>query len=222
MDVGDTLEATISGLADCTTSYFAVKAYNFVGECPDFSNEISGWPRPTVDSATPAAALQGSRLTLDVTGTNFEAGATLEIDNPDVFMGQASTLSCNQIQVATTVEPTARGVRPAEIGNFTVTVVNPDDVYGDLPRAFAVLINEARFDVNTSDATTQGRVDGKDTVSISRPFGSRDGDPTYDPDADFNGDGWVDGTDLAYIAANLGRCWSGNAWTVAACPESLR
>ena len=46
--------------------------------------------------------------------------------------------------------------------------------------------------------------------------------PLYDPDFDFDGDGWVDGQDLAYLASNMGRCWDGAAWTLAACPANLR
>ena len=30
------------------------------------------------------------------------------------------------------------------------------------------------------------------------------------------------GVDLAYIASNLGRCWSNGVWSASACPANLR
>ena len=59
---------------------------------------------------------------------------------------------------------------------------------------------------------------------LSRQFGMRESNPNYDADDDFDGDGWVDGQDLAYIASNLGRCWSAStrSWTLAACPTGLQ
>jgi len=219
IDVGNVLGTTISGLSDCTTWYLAVKAYNGAGSSPNYSNEISGYPRPTVTTTTPAAAKQGAQLTIDVTGTNFQTGAAVELDNPNVIIQSAHAISCTHMQFLATIDPTASGVRPAAIGHFTMTVVNPDDVFGSRTSAFEVLVDPARFDVNKSDAATAGRLDGKDTVWLSRIFGGREGDSLYDPDSDFNGDGWVDGDDLSYVAGNLGSCWNGSAWSLSACPN---
>jgi hypothetical protein len=217
IDVGNVLGTTISGLTDCTTWYLAVKAYNGAGSSPNFSNEVSGYPRPTVTATTPAAAQQGDQITIDVTGTNFQTGAVVELNNPNVLIQSARALSCTHVQFLATIDPTAPGVRPAEIGDFTMTVVNPDDVFGSRTNGFEVLVDPARFDVNKSDTATSGRLDGKDTVWISRVFGGHEGDALYDPDSDFNGDGWVDGADLSYVAGNLGRCWTGSAWSASAC-----
>jgi hypothetical protein len=219
IDVGNVLGTTISGLSDCTTWYLAVKAYNGAGSSPNYSNEISGYPRPTVTTTTPAAAKQGAQLTIDVTGTNFQTGAAVELDNPNVIIQSAHAISCTHMQFLATIDPTASGVRPAAIGHLTMTVVNPDDVFGSRTSAFEVLVDPARFDVNKSDAATAGRLDGKDTVWLSRIFGGREGDSLYDPDSDFNGDGWVDGDDLSYVAGNLGSCWNGSAWSLSACPN---
>ena len=52
-DVGNTIETTASGLADCTTWYFAVTAYNGAGES-GYSSEASSWPRAVLASANPA------------------------------------------------------------------------------------------------------------------------------------------------------------------------
>ena len=218
-DVGASTEATVA-LADCTNWYVAVKAYNGAGESPAFSNEIAGWARPRVDASTPGARLQGSVFTLGIAGSNFRPGATVEIDNPNVHFASVDVVDCDTIQLAATVEPTASGVRAAEVGTFTVSVTNPDDTFGARADAFEVLIDPARFDVNQSDSATRDRVDGKDTVWLARLFGSPETSVLYDPDFDLDGDGWVDGQELSYVASNLGRCWSGTAWTVESCPSS--
>lgn len=217
-----TTTATINNLNDCQTWYVAVKAYNSAGESTQFSNELSGWPRPAVSSATPGAVQQGQQVVVNISGSNFQSGATVEIDNPRVTLTSVRVNSCNQVQLLATVEPTAPNASAARVGSFALSVVNPDTVFGSRSDTFQVAVNPARFDINTSDATTQGRIDGKDTVWLARLFGSQEGTPTFDPDSDFDGDGWIDGNDLAYIASNLGRCWSGTAWSTAACPEGLR
>jgi hypothetical protein len=134
-----------------------------------------------------------------------------------------AVLSCSHIQLLATIEPTAGGIRPAQIGSLDVTVENLDSVFGKKSQAFTVLINPARFDVNKSDAVTTNRIDGKDMVYISRQFGLTESDPNYDGDDDFDGDGRVDGEDLAYIASNFGLCWAQatKTWTLAACPNNL-
>ncbi len=161
---------------------------------------------------------------MDVTGANFENGAVVDLGNPQVILTSIQVLTCNHIQLLATIEPTARTVRPAHVGRLDLTVSNPDSVFGIKSQAFEVLINPARFDVNQSDVTTKNRIDGKDTVYLSRQFGLNESDPNYDADDDFDGDGWVDGQDLAFIASNLGRCWStaSKSWSLSACPTGLQ
>jgi hypothetical protein len=161
---------------------------------------------------------------MDVMGANFLPGAVVDLGNPHVILTSVRVLSCNQIQLIATVEPTAKSVHPARVGRLDLTVANPDSVFGMKSQAFEVLINSKRFDVNQSDDMTRNRIDGKDTVYLARQFGLYESDPNYDADDDFDGDGWVDGQDLAYIASNLGRCWSASSktWTLAACPTGLQ
>ena len=216
--------ATITGLQDCTTYYVAIKAFNQAGVSVNFSNELSGWSRPGVTSATPSSAMQGDQINIRITGANFQGGAVVDLGNPNVFLTSISVDSCTQITLLATVEPTAGSVRPAQIGRLDLTVANPDSVFGMKSNAFEVLINPARFDINQSDDMTRNRIDGKDTVYLSRLFGMSESNPNYDADDDFDGDGWIDGQDLAYIASNLGRCWSvaSKSWSLAACPTALQ
>jgi hypothetical protein len=219
-----TTSATIPGLQDCATYFVAVKAFNASGESPNFSNELSGWSRPSVTAASPSSAMQGAQIVMDVTGTNFQSGAVVDLDNPHVNLTSIQVLSCTHIQLLATIEPTSSNIRPAHIGRVDLTVSNPDSVFGMKTQAFEVLLNPARFDVNKTDDTTRNRIDGKDTVYLTRQFGLNEFDPNYEADDDFDGDGWVDGQDLVYIASNLGKCWSSSSksWSLSACPQSLQ
>ena len=214
--------ATVTGLADCTNWFLAVKAVNSAGESTGYSNEVSGWPRPAVTGISPTSAMQGDQLLIDISGTNFQSGAVVDMGDPKIIVGSAQVTSCRSMQVLTTLEPRAANQKPAKVGNVKVTIENPDSVFGDRSDVFRVNIDPGRFDVNKADDFTRDRIDGKDTVWLSRMFGLVETDATYDPDFDFDGDGWIDGEDLAYLASNLGSCWTGSAWTVAACPASLR
>jgi hypothetical protein len=55
------------------------------------------------------------------------------------------------------------------------------------------------------DLNRDGRVDGQDLVILALAFGSRRGDPRYNPAADLNADSAVDGKDLAILAGNFGQ-----------------
>lgn len=238
-DVGAATQATITGLADCTNYYFAVKGYSATGESGSFSNQVAGWGRPVVSSTTPATVEQGDTRTLNISGANFKAGATVEYviagmparppGQELVRLQNISVISCNQIQASMTVEPTARGQRAMEIGTFDIDfqVTNPDSVFGAGSDTLNVVFGEQRADINRSDSTTIDRVDGKDLVWLAYSFGSVEGDANHNPDADLNGDGMVTGDDLVFLAApppggaapsRFGLCWNGSAWTMAACP----
>ncbi len=216
--------ASITGLQDCQTYFVAVRAFNAAGISPNYSNEISGWSRPAITTATPASAMQGDQIVMDIVGANFDQNATVDLGNPNIFLTGLSVIDCTHIQVLATIEPTARAIRAAQVGRVDLTISNPDSVFGMKSQAFEVLINPYRFDVNQSDSVTMNRIDGKDTVYLSRQFGLSDANPNYDPDDDFDGDGMIDGVDLAYIASNLGRCWSSTtkSWSLTACPLGLQ
>ena len=220
VDAGNVTQVILQGPPDCADSFFAVTAYNAAGES-EFSTEISSWPRPEINAVLPPSAMQGSLFTLDVNGMNFQPGTTVEIDNPNAFFDSPSVLACDQVQVSATVEPTAPGIRPAEVGSFSLSTTNPNQLTTAATPGFTVLVNPARFDIWSEPGPSQGRLDGRDTILLSRRFGSQEGDPLYDPDVDFDGNGWVDGNDLAYLGSNFGTCWTGSDWDASACPPSL-
>jgi parallel beta-helix repeat protein len=55
------------------------------------------------------------------------------------------------------------------------------------------------------DINGDGKVDGRDITIAARAFGTRPGNPRWNPDADINGDGRVDGRDITMIARNFGK-----------------
>jgi hypothetical protein len=249
VNVGQVTQATVSTLTDCADWHLAVKAYNNNGESPTFSNEIVGWPRPALSSmklgggaaVQKVVALQGTQAVLALTGKNFQFGATLEIQNRAVAVdldgnGQVNvndrlitvdsvTVSaCDQLQAVVSVGPGANGLPAAEIGLWDVTVVNPTDhdgveVYGTFADKFEVTVDPSRFDINQSSPATAGRLDGKDTIWFASVFGLQETAGLFDPNSDFNGDGWTDGDDLSYLANDMGKCWSNatKSWSEGAC-----
>ena len=107
---------------------------------------------------------------MNVMGANFLPGAIVDLGNPHVVLTSVTRISCNQMQLIATVDPTGPSLRAAQIGLLDLTVSNPDSVFGMKSQAFEVLINPARFDINQSDPSTTNRIDGKDTVSNACGF----------------------------------------------------
>ena len=208
-----------NNLTGCTTWHFAVTAYNTAGES-DYSAPVASWPRPEVDTMSPSSAMQGSIVALTVSGESFGPGAVLEIDNPNVHLSDP-VASCNgacncQYQILATIEPTAANVQPAEVGDFTLTIRNPGGL-ADASETFEVVVSQSRFDINRTVPSTDRRLDGLDTAWLGKAFGTQPGNAIYDPDYDFDGNGWVDGEDLAYLGSNFGECWSGSTWNASSC-----
>jgi hypothetical protein len=228
-DVKASTQVDLDGLQDCTTYYLAVKAYNHQGESSSFSNEVSGWPRPQLTSLVPGEFTQGEQVTVDLNGANFQQGAELLIDlssiptdasdRPLVSLENIAVLSCNRIQALITVEPTARGLRAMEVGEFSLQmeVRNPDTVFGARSEPLEVVFDASRADINRSDSTTTDRVDGKDLSWLTYAHGSVEGEAYYNPDADLDGNGQVDGVDLSWLAARFGQCRNGAGWSESAC-----
>ena len=105
--------------------YIAVKAYDGVGNLSaNYSNEISGWPRPTLATAFPSVAEQGRQLDVVFTGTNFQNGATLSFTEPGITVNSINVSSCGQLVANLTV---AASSAP---GAVSVDAVNPDMTFG--------------------------------------------------------------------------------------------
>ncbi len=134
-DVGNVTSTTVTGLANCTTWYFSVRAYDTGGlESPTDSNRVVGWPRPEITSVSPGAIEQGETLTFTVSGTNFYPGedgnpsrppARVKITWPGVVVKKTVVESCTRIRV------TISAADDADLGWVALTVENPDLTYSD-------------------------------------------------------------------------------------------
>ena len=250
-DVGNTTQTVLSGVADCDDSYFAVTAYNAAGES-GFSAEVNSWPRAEIRSATPTRVDQGSQFTMTFDGMNFDPSRDWEVvldpdpcvDDPSAPGGKDCpvyydpndlVVTCDRVELVPTVEPLVPGVRPAPAGTYRMTLRTTDGVQQAPPRDFVIDIDAARANVNTeSTPATELRLDGADLASLLRLYMQCDplvlgsscasGDAgNYDPDFDFDGDGRIDGSDLAeMMGSRWGGCWNGSSWSAAACPQWLR
>jgi len=133
IDLAAVTEHTLTGLADCTTWYVAVKAFDTSNqESEAFSNEVSGWARPTVVNVLPSSGAQGQRLDITVSGTNFQPGATVELSSPDVQVHSVTVSSCSELVADVTLGS------DAVIGSVDIDVINPDQVFGTGTGVFTV------------------------------------------------------------------------------------
>ncbi|MCP3981386.1 MAG: hypothetical protein GY716_18970 [bacterium] len=227
--VGHVTRATLQVEESCRPYFAAISAFNSGGESP-LSTEVRAFPDPEIVGISPASLPQGARQPVQVLGANFRPRAELSLDPASVpvdFDGNAlitlesfSVVACNRIEALVTVEPTARGIRAMEVGDAEVDlrVINPIPVSGIGSARLHVLFDLDRWDISRDDPLTLDRVDGADLTALAYAYARGEAEPRYHPDADLNGDGFVDGTDLAYLAAGFGLCRDDHGrWTVAAC-----
>ncbi len=156
VDVGNVTQTTMTGLTDCTMYYFGVKAYDTAAnESTSYSNEISGWSRPTVVSSTPFSAEQGRTLSLTIVGTNFQSGAAAVFSNAGISVSSTTVNACGQLTVNVTVGSAAAP------GASNLDVTNPDTVFGTGTGVFTV---QAAVAPSVSSTTP---VDGATGVSVA-------------------------------------------------------
>jgi hypothetical protein len=167
VDVGNVTTATLNGLTDCTQYYFGVKAYDTASnESANYSNEISGWPRPVVSLSAPSAAEQGRALALTITGSNFQPGATVIFSATGITVNSVTVNSCTQITANVTLSNTAT------VGAGNIEVDNPDLVFGTGTGLFTVQAGVAPTVASTNPASgaTGVSVAVDPTVTFSEPM----------------------------------------------------
>ncbi|HKQ60504.1 MAG TPA: Ig-like domain-containing protein [Candidatus Polarisedimenticolaceae bacterium] len=165
VDVGNTTQTTLNGLTDCTTYYFAATAYNAGGES-GYSNQASSWPRPVLSTALPASAEQGRSLSVVLAGTNFQAGSTIQLSNPNVTVSSVTINSCNQITLNLAVGATAAP------GAVAISVTHANGLQGSAPSLFTVTAAVAPTVGSTTptDGATGVAVNVQPTVTFSEPM----------------------------------------------------
>jgi hypothetical protein len=156
VDVGNVTATTVTGLTDCTTYYFGVKSYDTAGnESTSYSNQIQGWSRPVVTSATPSSAEQGRTLSVTIAGGNFPAGATALFANAGITVNSTTVNACGQLTLSVTVSNTAT------VGASNMDVTDTDGAFGTGVGIFTVTAAVAPTVSSTTPA------DGATGVSIA-------------------------------------------------------
>jgi hypothetical protein len=192
---------------------------------------------------------QGFQGAVTVTGARFEPGVVLELDHPGwtcpadatttecddalsnrqsaVRLENASVVDCNTLTAWAVFESTTPGAAPT-VGAYTLKVTNADGSSASLDGAFEISLDPSRRDHDKSEYWTSDRIDGLDLAGIMRTLPTDQpciccSDATcssFDHTMDIDGDGWIDGNDLALVYTDhFGLCWDGsrNNWTDQAC-----
>lgn len=163
-DVGNVTSTTLTGLTACTRYFISVKAYDTGGlESTNYSNEISGLPRPVVTTIAPVTGEQGQSLTLTIDGESFDTGATVEFSGTGVTVLAVRRNSCSQLAVDIRID------LAAATGPRDVTVKNPDASFGTKAGAFTINANVAPTVSSTdpSAGASNVPVNKKPTVTFS-------------------------------------------------------
>lgn len=206
LNVGKVTSYDLAGLSAGTTYYFVVTAYDASGNESGFSTEASGQPStvvgpaPTVTDAVELSTnsfyiLEAGRHTIQLTGTNFQSGATVSL-GPNISAGTASVVGSKKITVSIDVAATAA------LGYRTAIVTNPDGGSGSLSDALMVTRN--------ADINRDCLVDGGDLNLIAVTWNSISTDAGFNSAADLDGNGLINGEDMTifikYFGTRLSIC----------------
>jgi fibronectin type III domain protein/dockerin type I repeat protein len=199
INIGKVTSYSISGLDSSLTYYFVLHAYDGAGNVSLPSNEASGKPSivvgppPTVASALEVASgsvyiLQSGQHLIRVMGANFQVGAAASLGSGATC--GVTSVSGDQLTFTVNVNSIAA------LGPRTLTISNPDTGSGSLSSALVL--------AKTADVTRDCLIDGSDLNAISRAWVTTSGSPGYNAAADLDGDGIIDGGDVAIFSSYFG------------------
>ncbi len=201
LNVGKVTSYDLAGLSAGTTYYFVVTAYDASGNESGFSNQASGQPStvvgpsPTISSATELSTnspyiLEAGRHSVQLTGTNFQTGVTVNLGST-ISAGTTSVAGGKQITVTIDVAATAA------LGWRTALVTNPDGGSGSMSQALMVTRN--------ADINRDCLVDGGDLNLVAVAWNSVTTDVRFNSAADLDGNGLIDGDDMAIFIKYFGK-----------------
>lgn len=190
LDAGNQTRVTVAGLADGVTYTFRVRPYDERGvRAGKPSSELVTSPRPRVDAVEGAILVEGVPALLQVRGANFLPGARVVSLREGVKIG-AQQVHRHDLLVVEMAAALGTVVLPEDL-----LVVNPVRKTEDYLRIHAAVL----------DLDASGLIDEKDQDLVRGAFGVRAGQTEYSGALDPNGDGVIDGEDLALVKAMTGR-----------------
>ena len=157
-DTGTTTQVVLNGLTSCTDYFISVKAVSSDGsESSLFSNEVTGWPRPIVTQAAPAALERGTAQQVTLTGANYRNGISVSVSNPGVSVSNLSVDGCNQLTMTLTA------TAGATLGAFDIQVTDATGVVGT-----GAAVGSVTADTNAPQLSAlQASAVGSTTATIS-------------------------------------------------------
>ncbi len=146
---------------------------------------------------------QGYPLQVNVTVENQGTAAesfNVRANASDVLIGtQSVTLSAGETRVLTFNWDTT-GVA---YGTYGISA-DADIIVGETDTADNAMKYGNTLITLPGDVNGDGWVNAKDAVTVGTAFGSRQGQPAYNPNADINGDGWVNAKDAVILGGFFG------------------
>lgn len=202
-DAGNATSCMLNSLQDCVTHYLVVTSYDYYGQESGYSNEVSGFPRPTLDTLSPLNGLQGRSITVTFSGMNFDNGSYPQFESEDIQLTDYYINGCDEI-VAEIMIKGGPDERPAETGSRPAYVMNSIGIVSTPTANFEVQLNED-LSKELLNYDKNARIDGYDLNYFAQHFASQEGEEDYDPLLDVNGDRQIDGDDLAIFAMLFGQ-----------------
>lgn len=151
ISVPDT-EITCTAQPSATTGLVAVTVTNADGQAGTMGGLFTYDPAPTVTSVTPDVGPSTGPTAITISGTDFDAAATVAIDGvacANVVVTPPNTITCDTANVVA--------------GEFDVVVTNPDSQTGTLTNGFVVLDPPTV----TSVSPDAGALAGGTTITIT-------------------------------------------------------
>lgn len=154
---------SIGGLNDCTTYFLAMKSLAADGsESVNFSQEVSGFTRPSLSLVLPGLVTPGSTVAVILDGVSFQDGATLSFSTPGISASELNVQSCSRATATITVAPGAL------LGPVDISIVNPGNVPGTLNAAMTITTDAGPVVASVQPA--DGAVDILPATSVTATF----------------------------------------------------
>ena len=159
------------------------------------TTQVVGSLPPAIDGAVESGShsifvTRGAALTLRISGTNLQAGATVDL-GPDVAAGTSVLSGPGDLLVPISVRGTAA------LGMRTLIVTNPDGFSGSKPEALEL--------VKSVDIVHDCRLDATDLNALARAWNTIASEPGFQEPADLDGDNYVGPLDLTILAEYFGQ-----------------
>jgi hypothetical protein len=189
LDAGLDAKATIVDLDDDRKCFVVVKAHDETGAESASSAELVSLPRPRVGGVEPRSMRAGATTLVTITGSNIDESAIVRSGDPRFIVRSTTAAGPGVmiVEVLTLASPSGE----IALDPTSFTVINP----GRKSEAFFTAHPEA------FDADGDHLVDQQDVRFVQDVFGATEGAGGYSLAADLDGNGVVDGNDLARVIA---------------------